>query len=266
MKLHRINAIILHHLYFWKLSVPRWLDIFYWPVVTLAVWGFISMFLQTGGDLTEDAGAQITGMFLGGVILWMLFQRAQQDIAISYLQDIWSRSLVNLYVSPMTNAEFVIASVLVGVLKVAITLAVMAVMSALLYSFNIFTLGFSLIPFIGLLLVFAWALGLFITGVVFRFGTDAQVLAFGASFVLQPIVAVFYPLSILPEWIHPIALAFPLTHIFEGMREVLATGAMPMEALWWAAGLNALYLAFGAWFFGKMFDHVRVKGLLAKLE
>ncbi|MDZ4221580.1 MAG: ABC transporter permease [Patescibacteria group bacterium] len=266
MKLHRINAIMLHHLYFWKKSVPRWLDVFYWPVVTLAVWGFISVFLQEGGDLSEDAGIQIAGMLLGGVTLWMLFQRAQQDIAISYLQDIWSRSIVNLYVSPMTNAEFIIASILVGLLKVILTLAVMAGMSWFLYSFNIFTLGFSLIPFIGLLLVFAYALGLFITGIVFRFGTDAQVLAFGASFVLQPIVAVFYPLSILPQWIHPIALAFPLTHIFEGMREVFATGTMPLEALWWAAGLNALYMLFGAWFFGKMFSHVKQKGLLAKLE
>jgi len=264
MKLHRINAIILHHLYFWKKSIPRWLDILYWPVVTLAVWGFITTYLQEGAF--ESQGASIVGMFLGGITLWMLFQRAQQDIAISYLQDIWSRSIVNLYVSPMTNAEFIIASILVGMIKVIITLVVMGLMSALLYSFNIFTLGFSLIPFTALLLVFAWALGLFITGIVFRFGTDAQVLAFGASFVLQPIVAVFYPLSILPTWIHPIALAFPLTHIFEGMREVLATGNMPLEALWWAAGLDAMYLLFGAWFFGKMFSHVKTKGLLAKLE
>lgn len=265
MKIHRINAIILHHLYFWKKSVPRWLDILYWPVVTLAVWGFITVYLQKGAFASAD-GTPIVAMFLGGITLWMLFQRAQQDIAISYLQDIWSRSIVNLYVSPMTNAEFIIASILVGVIKVVITLAVMGLLSWFLYAFNIFTLGFSLIPFTALLLVFAWALGLFITGVVFRFGTDAQVLAFGASFVLQPIVAVFYPLSILPAWIHPLALAFPLTHIFEGMREVLATGEMPVEALWWASGLNVLYLLFGAWFFGKMFSHVKTKGLLAKLE
>ena len=236
----------------------------YWPVVTLLVWGFITTFLQKGQS--GEAGTAILGMFLGGITLWMLFQRAQQDIAISYLQDIWSRSIVNLYVSPMTNAEFVVASILVGIIKVIITLAVMGVLSAVLYGFNIFTLGFSLIPFTALLLIFAWALGLFITGVVFRFGTDAQVLAFGASFILQPIVAVFYPLSILPEWVQPIALAFPLTHIFEGMRAVLATGRIPVDALLWAAGQNALYLLFGAWFFGKMFSHVKTKGLLAKLE
>ncbi|MBI2637191.1 MAG: ABC transporter permease, partial [Parcubacteria group bacterium] len=118
MKLHRINAIILHHLYFWKKSVPRWLDILYWPVVTLAVWGFITVYLQRGAF--ESQGVSIVGIFLGGITLWMLFQRAQQDIAISYLQDIWSRSIVNLYVSPLSNAEFIIASILVGFIKVLI--------------------------------------------------------------------------------------------------------------------------------------------------
>src|SRR3989338_9660858 len=97
MKLHLINAIILHHFYFWYKSLPRWLDIFYWPVVTVAVWGFIINFMQAG---KTGYGASVALYLLGGVTLWMLFQRAQQDLAISYLQDIWSRSIVNLFVTP----------------------------------------------------------------------------------------------------------------------------------------------------------------------
>ena len=123
-----------------------------------------------------------------------------------------------------------------------------------------------LLPFIGLLLIFAWALGLFVTGIIFRYGTDAQVLAFGVSFILQPLSAVFYPLSILPSWIHPLALALPLTHIFEGLRAVMATGVIPWPNLLWAAGLNVVYLIAGAFYFGKMFQHTKKMGLLAKLE
>lgn len=263
MKLHRINAIILHHFYFWYKSMPRWLDIFYWPIVTIAVWGFISNFVAQG---QAAAGDQVAAYLLGGVILWMLFQRAQQDLAISYLQDIWSRSIVNLYVTPLTNTEFIIATMFIGILKVLITLAVMGILSALLYAFNIFTLGFSLLPFIALLLVFAWALGLFVTGIIFRYGTDAQVLAFGISFILQPIAAVFYPLSILPVWVRPFAQALPLTHVFEGMRAVMATGVIPWASLGWALGLNIIALILGGWYFGAMFNHTKKMGLLAKLE
>jgi ABC-2 type transport system permease protein len=142
----------------------------------------------------------------------------------------------------------------------------MAVLALLLYSFNIFNVGLALIPFVGLLLLFGWAVGLFVTGIIFRYGTEAQVLAFGISFAIQPIAAVFYPLEVLPAWIQPIALAMPITHVFEGMREVLATGVIPIDSLLWSLGLNIIFFIFGAWFFGRMFNHVKVKGLLAKLE
>jgi len=263
MKWHRIYAIILHHMYFWKKSFPRWLDIFYWPIVTLAVWGFITKFLQ--GESQNSTG-MATAFFLGGIILWMLFQRAQQDLSIAYLQDIWSRSIVNLYVSPLNNLEFVIASILVGLIKVAITLGVMGGMAAALYAANIFSLGFSLIPFIAMLLIFGWSVGLFTTGIIFRYGTDAQIVAFSFAFLLQPVVAVFYPLSVLPEWVQPISLAFPITHVFEGMRHVMATGVFEWASFFWSLGLNALYLALTSWFFARMFNKVKEKGLLAKLE
>jgi len=263
MKLHRINAIILHHLYFWKRSVPRWMDVIYWPVITIAFWGFVTQFLQ---KQDPNAGTVVAAFFLGGIILWMLFQRSQQDLAISYLQDIWSRSIVNLYVSPLTNAEFVIASIVIGLMKVGITIVIMASMAAIMYAFNIFVLGFSLLPFIALLLIFGWSVGLFVTGIIFRFGTDAQIIAFSLSFLIQPIVAVFYPLSILPPILQKVAQLIPITHVFEGMRSVLATGSIPVQSLLWSFGLNIVYLVLCAWFFGRMFNHVKKMGMLAKLE
>ncbi len=263
MKLHRINAIILHHIYFWRKSFPRWLDIFYWPIVTLAVWGFITKYLQ-GETLSESSLA--VSFFLGGIILWMLFQRAQQDLSIAYLQDIWSRSIVNLYVSPLTNPEFVIASIIIGIIKVLLTLGIMGGLAIVMYASNVFAIGLPLIPFITMLLIFAWSVGLFTTGIIFRYGTDAQIIAFSFAFLLQPFVAVFYPLSVLPAWVHPIANAFPITHVFEGMRTVIATGVFDWTLFSWSLGLNIVYLIASSWFFGYMFNRVKVKGLLAKLE
>lgn len=263
MRMHRINAIILHHLYFWRKSMPRWLDIAYWPTFTIVVWGFIARFLQ--GDAV-NAPRMAISFLLGGVTLWMLFQRAQQDFSISYLQDIWSRSIVNLYVSPLTNLEFIVASMVIGLIKVLMTLVIMGGLALVLYSQNIFSLGPALIPFIAMLLIFGWSVGLFATGIIFRYGTDAQIIAFGISFLLQPFTAVFYPLSILPGWLQPLARALPITHVFEGMRSLMTTGNFSFESLAWAFGLNILYLIASAWFFVRMFNHVKRMGLLAKLE
>ena len=92
MKLHRINAIILHYWYHSKRSLPRIMDILFWPTMNLALWGFISLFLQK----MNTAGAAAAAMLLGAIILWMVFQRAQQDVSIAFLEDIWARNMALL--------------------------------------------------------------------------------------------------------------------------------------------------------------------------
>ena len=243
--------------------MPRWLDVFYWPIITIFVWGFITQYLR---GIQPQTGNFLGSMLLGAIIFWMIFQRAQQDLSIAFLQDIWSRSIINLYVSPLTNLEFIVASIAVGLIIIIITLAVMAGLAFVLYVFYIFALGFAIIPFIAMLLMFAWSLGLFSTGIIFRFGTDAQIIAFSISFVLQPFVAVFYPLKILPGFVQHIALAIPITYVFEGMRELLATGMFNSGLFFSSLILNVIYMILCGIFFGKMFDHVKKKGLLAKLE
>ena len=46
MKLHRINALIARHLYLYRRSLPRLMEIFYWPFLDLVVWGFITVYLM----------------------------------------------------------------------------------------------------------------------------------------------------------------------------------------------------------------------------
>jgi ABC-2 type transport system permease protein len=135
-----------------------------------------------------------------------------------------------------------------------------------MYSFNLFTLGFALIPFVLNLFLFGWALGLFANAIILRFGTSAQILAWGFLVLIQPFSAVFYPVSALPSFLHPIAYALPSTYVFEGMRSVIATGAVSGTHLWGAIAVNAIYLLFMVWFFFKMFAYVKREGKLLKLE
>jgi ABC-2 type transport system permease protein len=79
------------------------------------------------------------------------------------------------------------------------------------------------------------------------------------------VAAVFYPLSVLPRWVQPIALSIPATHVFEGMRQVLRGEGLSAHYLVWAFALNVVYLIVAAAFFRWMFEVAREKGLLAKL-
>ena len=69
-----------------------------------------------------------------------------------------------------------------------------------------------------MLLVVGWAISLFVIGLVLRFGTGAEALAWGVMFVLLPLSGVFYPTDALPTVLQPLALALPTTHAFTALR------------------------------------------------
>ena len=84
--------------------------------------------------------------------------------------------------------------------------------------------------------------------------------------MVQPFSAVFYPVSALPAFLQPISYLLPSTYVFEGMREVIATGTFPALHLWGALGANIVYLVLSVWFFFRMFAYVKREGKLLKLE
>jgi ABC-2 type transport system permease protein len=202
---------------------------------------------------------------LGAMSFWDILYRAQQGVTLSFLEDVWSRNLLNVFVAPVRVGEFVLATYIVGLFRIIVTVGVLGALAYALYSFNLFTLGMSLIPFFVNLLLMGWALGMVTTALIMRWGQAAEALAWGVPFLIQPVAAVFYPLDVLPRWLQPIALGIPATHVFEGMRQVLRGEGVSPASLTAAFVLNAVYLLAAALFFRYMFDVARRKGLLAKL-
>jgi ABC-2 type transport system permease protein len=135
----------------------------------------------------------------------------------------------------------------------------------LLYSFNIFIMGLALLPFVLNLMVFGWAIGVTTTAVILRFGQKAEIMAWGLAFLFQPFSAVFYPVSVLPQWLQQIAWWIPATPVFEGMRAVIKSGAFPWPELLWSLWLNILYLTTAVLYFYYTFHVARQKGLLLRV-
>ena len=58
MKVHRIYALVARYMYLYRRSLPRMMEIFYWPFLDLVIWGFITVYLMKfqgtdpgGGDI-----------------------------------------------------------------------------------------------------------------------------------------------------------------------------------------------------------------------
>jgi ABC-2 type transport system permease protein len=261
MNLGRVFAIVMRHLYLYKRSLSRLMEIFYWPLLDLLVWGFITIYLnQFKGTLPN-----FLGFFLGALILWDILYRSQQGISISFLEEVWSRNLLNLFVTPLRPGEFLVATMLISIFKLFTAGIATVALAWLLYSFNIFIMGLALLPFVLNLMVFGWAIGVSTTAVILRFGQKAEIMAWGLAFLFQPVSAVFYPVSVLPEWLQQIAWWVPATPVFEGMRTVIQSGDFPLQELLWSFWLNLLYLSAAVLFFYYTFRVAKQKGLLLRV-
>jgi ABC-2 type transport system permease protein len=254
----RIYALVLRYVYLHKRSQTRIMEIVFWPVMGLLVWGFFSVYMQRVA--APSAGAY----FLGAIILWEVLYRSQQAISYSITEEFWVRNVMNLFISPLSVPELVAATCAMGLFKSFVTTLFLAGVAFLLYGFDLFAVGLRLVPYYGCLLVFGWAVGLLTMGVIFRYGRGAEALIWGVPFLMQPISAVFYPADVLPGWLWWVAMSLPSTHVFEGMRAVLAgRGADPWD-LALALGLNLPWLALGGLYFGRMLARARQLGNLGR--
>jgi len=151
------------------------------------------------------------------------------------------------------------------VLRVVIGASVAILLGVLLYSFNFFSIGLSLIPFVIALLIMGWSIGVVTTAVVLRLGQGAEELAWAIAFLFQPFSAVFYPVSVLPGWMQAIARCIPASYIFEGMREILVPGGgFPTALFIKGFAVDVVYVV-AAWaLFAWMLRQVRDRGLLSR--
>jgi ABC-2 type transport system permease protein len=261
MNLLRVGVMVLRYVFVYRRSPIRLLEVLFWPTMSLLLWGFMTTFIQRAveGDLTR-----FITFLIGAMICWDILFRAQQGVALSFLEDVWARNLLNIFCAPVRLGEYVLAVFLFGLLRVGVTLIFLCLLAWLLYHFNFFALGMALIPFVANLLVLGLTIGIIAIAMVLRFGHGAEPFAWALPFLLQPFSAVFYPVSVLPEPMQKVAWAIPCTYVFEGMREVIRSGTISWDNLAWAVGLNITYLMAAMGLLTHMFNLARDRGLLGK--
>jgi ABC-2 type transport system permease protein len=257
--LRRIWGLMYRHLALYRRSWPRLLELAYWPTLTICIWGFTARFfaqrLSTGGGIA-------IGMVMGGVLLWEVALRSQMGVAISFLEEIWSRNLGHVFVSPLRPWELVAALIAMSFIRMVAGLLPAILVAWLLYAYNLFALGPVLLLFALNLMAMGWWISLGVVSLILRHGAGAEALAWSVLFGITPFAAVYYPVAILPAGLRPVALALPAAHVFEGMRAVLQGGAMPWGELGWASGLNLAWLVAAAFLFARQFRAARIRGAL----
>jgi ABC-2 type transport system permease protein len=254
----RVWAMLLRYIYLFRTSWPRAIELVYWPTMQMVLWGFMTEFLRTNSSWV----AQAFGVLLAAVLLWDVLFRSQLGVSMSFLEEMWSRNLGNLFVSPLRPYEWILSLLAMSLIRVLIGVVPAALLAIPLYHYSIFTLGLPLLAFFVNLLAMGWALGLMICALILRHGLGAESMAWAAIFVLAPVSGVYYPVSVLPGWLQHVSWALPSAHCFEGMRGVMIEGVFDLDHCLAAAALNVVYILLGAAVFLYAFRVARRRGAL----
>lgn len=221
MALHRIKAVLLQELFMTRRSLETIVDVFVYPVMNIVVFGFISKYLL---------GSTNQGAFLSliiGMLFWQVFSTTQYTVSVATLWNMWSHNLTNLFASPITLVEYFVAHSLTAFFKSMVVFGIGSLIAYLQFGFSVIQLPFIFLLIMILNLYIAGvAIGLVLIGFIFAHGTRIQALTWGFVSIIQPLAAVFYPLSTLPEPFASIARLLPLTYMFEALRQTIHDGAI----------------------------------------
>ena len=261
MNLNKMYGLFLRHFYLIKSSLPRVLDLIYWPTIQIILWGFISKFFLIYSDYYNNT----LGIILTCAILYDILFRSSISFNMLFLEEIWSRNFTNLFIAPLKLKEIIISLIFTALIRTLIGLVPAIILTSPLFGVSILKLGFPLFILFLSLYIFGITLGLFVSSGLMRYGPSFENIAWSSLFLLAPLGCIYYPIEILPEFFQVIAKGLPLVYIFDETRNILINGLVNYENIKQAYLLNLVYLIFGIGLFYLSFLRARVKGTLINM-
>ena len=261
MNLNKMYGLFLRHFYLIKSSLPRILDLIYWPTIQIILWGFISKFFTIYSDYYSNT----LGVILTCAILYDILFRSSISFNMLFLEEIWSRNFTNLFIAPLKLKEIITSLIFTALIRTLIGLVPAIILTSPLFGVSILKLGFPLLILFLSLYIFGITLGLFVSSGLMRFGPSFENIAWSSLFLLAPLGCIYYPIEILPNFFQIIAKGLPLVYIFDETRNILLNGSVNYENIKQAYLLNLIYLFGGIALFYLSFLRARIKGTLINM-
>lgn len=258
LRLRRIWGVLYRHLALYRQSKIQFAELLYVPTMQMLVWGFTATYLTSKAN---SSGAVALGL-VAGFLLWEVTLRAQVGMSSAFLEEVWSRNLVHLLVSPLRPAELVTGLMGMSVVQSALGIVPATLLAWVLYSYDVFAVGPVLVLLIVNLLMMGWWLGLAVIILVLRYGTGVQGFAWSIVMSLAPLAAIFYPVGLLPHGLREAAFVLPASHVFEALRDITQHQHVLWGQLALAFLLNAVWITALAALLARQFRLSRQAGTL----
>jgi ABC-2 type transport system permease protein len=259
VSLHSIWALTLRylHLFFHDTNVK--ISTFYWPFLDIVLWGFLGSWLQN----THVSGFEhYQIVVLLCIVVWQIVARSAQFVFRCFLEELWTRNLVNIFSLPISLPEWIASMIIYSGIMTIITALFCVVLMALFYNISWWYLVSTLLLFAPPLFISGICLGFICLQSLAYFGKRADEIGWVLSWFFAPFSGAFYPLDILPSWAQQISACVPMSYAIEGMRNYLMLREDPTPYLVKAYLMSIAYAAIAIVIFAWLFQRAKQKGLV----
>src|SRR4051794_40315642 len=170
------------------------------------LWGSLGTYIAQQSGPTSGAS---TEFLLAGIIMFHVLFQSQIAVATGFMEETWSRNLMNVLTTPVTEFEYIAGTAILGIAKVVAALIVVSITAYLFFGFDTTAVGWSLVPISLILMIVGWGLGIAGIGAVLRFGQGAEIMTWGSNFILMALSGAFNPIESLPAVLQPISKILP---------------------------------------------------------
>ena len=194
-----------------KRNVFTLFEILFWPLVSFLSVGLLAEFARLENDMKA--------FILVGVVSMSAVQVCQLDVAYALLYDVWSKATKHVFIAPVGIRHLLLGSLVVGIVRGGAVFFILMAGSLLLFDFNFTLPGWWPIALFMLgLFLSAASVGILVSILVLTLGNRAEVAAWSLVSLMLLVCGIYYPISILPEWVAFIAKLIPLTFFLEYYR------------------------------------------------
>ncbi len=260
MKLSRIFALILRDFTLMRRSKFMVTEYFYFPLVTTLTWGFFVL-------AAPEAAVEASLLVFVANIMMSLNTSAQSTVNLTMMDDSWSGSFLGLMLSGISEAEYLVARICSSIIvSLGLTTSLLAI------AYGVFGVTFigtqlpAILLLIGLSLAAAIGFAVVLGGIILALGKEFGFLAWSALVLFILLSAPLFPVETFPAGLKEISAVMPFTGAFEGLRELVATGALGMGNLIHQVIVTAAYLIVGFPVYFGIFRYARRTGRLIRMS
>lgn len=232
-------------------------ELLFWPSFGVISVGLMGSFLALNPNMRAFL---LTGAIVSGAL-----SVVQMDVAYSLLFDVWSKSLKQTFVTPISNYNYILGTWFFGIFRGLIVMLILGGFSALAFKFYLPAPGIVVLSMMGIFLS-ALVIGMGVIFIILFFGQRIMDIVWMMTNLIMLLCGIYYPVSMLPKFLQVVSGLIPVTYFIEYYRTGYGFKPVFENGLLIGYGLCAAYILILFYLLGIAERRARKNGMILRLS